>query len=281
MKRKPQAANRRETMAHEEIASRAALAIAGRSELEKAIRIKATLQHVTSVVAAGIPSNAAKWVLQHGCRDRTSKLKQLTRSTDTAVETERRAAEAADKLLLLRMEEWCGGPVEAAPLEVLRQKCRQALQSPEALERQVALLSAERDATNLGLGELIARWPAEGLRYGGVAWAAEAAFYRSAAEKLMREHPVLAQHNGNSHEQVRKRFQHLDKEILELNRKMIAAKLHIATSKSSIPATCSIRLSALASHRSMLNWKWVLAFRIATRFFAQRLCFLGAQQQRV
>jgi very-short-patch-repair endonuclease len=42
----------------------------------------------------------------------------------------------------------------------------------------------------------------------------------------MREHPVLTRHAGNTHDQVRKRFQDLDREILQLNRKMIAAQLH-------------------------------------------------------
>jgi hypothetical protein len=42
----------------------------------------------------------------------------------------------------------------------------------------------------------------------------------------MREHPVLTRHAGNTHEQVRKRFQELDREILELNRQMIAGKVH-------------------------------------------------------
>jgi hypothetical protein len=66
------------------------------------------------------------------------------------------------------------------------------------------------------LGDLIQCWPVEGLRYAGVAHAVEAAFYRSAAEKVMREHPVLSRHAGNTHEQVRTHFQELDREILEL-----------------------------------------------------------------
>jgi very-short-patch-repair endonuclease len=108
----------------------------------------------------------------------------------------------------------------------LLQKCQCAAQAPEALEKQITLLSTELEAANLGLGDLIRCWSAGGLRYAGVTQAVEAAFYRSAAEKLMREHPVLTRHAGNTHEQVRKRFQELDREILELNRQMIAAKLH-------------------------------------------------------
>jgi hypothetical protein len=59
-----------------------------------------------------------------------------------------------------------------------------------------------------------------------MSWAVEAAFYRSAAATLMREHPALTRHTGNAHEQVRKRFQQLDKELLALNRRLVAANLH-------------------------------------------------------
>jgi very-short-patch-repair endonuclease len=42
----------------------------------------------------------------------------------------------------------------------------------------------------------------------------------------MRDFPALTRHTGNTHEQVRKRFQQLDKELLVLNRRLVAAKLH-------------------------------------------------------
>src|SRR5258708_29096029 len=41
----------------------------------------------------------------------------------------------------------------------------------------------------------------------------------------MREQPALMRHTGSTHEQVRKRFQELDKEILSLKRRLVAAKV--------------------------------------------------------
>ncbi len=41
----------------------------------------------------------------------------------------------------------------------------------------------------------------------------------------MREQPALMRHTGSTHEQVRKRFQELDKEVLSLNRRLVAAKV--------------------------------------------------------
>jgi hypothetical protein len=115
--------------------------------------------------------------------------------------------------------------LSSRPIENLSEKAKRAASAPDDLEKQVALLSTEEEANHLGLGDLIEAWTQRGLRYRGVAWAVEAVFYRSAAEQLMRQHPELARHTGSSHEQVRTRFQQLDKEILVLNRRFVAAKL--------------------------------------------------------
>jgi hypothetical protein len=59
----------------------------------------------------------------------------------------------------------------------------------------------------------------------GVGNAFEFVFYRSAAESLLRGDPQLNAHSGSSHEQLRERFQKLDREILALQRSEIARKL--------------------------------------------------------
>jgi very-short-patch-repair endonuclease len=215
----------RHKMMQESVAVNACAAITASSELQKANIILATALYVEKVLAVRAPAPVTRCVLQDGCAARIRILKRMAGETFAALEAARKAYAEADELLKLRPE-WCGGPLDAAPILALLQKCQRAAQAPEALEKQITLLSTELEAANLGLGDLIRCWPAEGLRYAGVAQAVEAAFYRSAAEKLMREHPVLTRHAGNTHELVRKRFQELDREILELNRQMIAAKLH-------------------------------------------------------
>jgi hypothetical protein len=216
----------RQKMAQQSVALNASAVISASSELEKAKAIEVTLRYVEKVLAIGAPASVTRRLLQEGCSERVAALKQMAGAAHATLGQVYKAAEEADRLLKLRPEEWCGGPFDAAPISSLLQKCQRAAQAPDALEKQIILLSTELEATNLGLSDLIRCWPAECLGYAGVARAVEASFYRSAAEKLMREHPVLTRHAGNTHEQVRKRFQELDREILELNRQMIAAKLH-------------------------------------------------------
>lgn len=216
----------RQKMATEPVALQACTALPACSEMERALIFQATARFAENVLAIRMPPSVARYLLQEGCRGRLSGLKQISGNLNAALEQVDRAEKEANELLTLRSEEWCGGPSATASIRALLAKCERAAQAPDALEKQITLLSTELEAANLGLTDLIRCWPAAGMRYAGVAQAVEAAFYRSAAEKLMREHPVLTRHAGNTHEQVRKRFQELDREILQLNRQVIAAKLH-------------------------------------------------------
>ncbi|MFB9268372.1 DUF4011 domain-containing protein [Bradyrhizobium erythrophlei] len=216
----------RQQMMADVMATNGCSTLAAGSELERAKNVRATIRFVEKVQSTQLPPSVARYLLQEGYGDRLFGLKQAAGNLKVAIDDVERAARTADELLMLRPEEWCGGPLRTAPILAQLQKCERASQVPDGLEKQITLLSTELEAANLGLSELIGCWPAAGLRYAGVANAVEAAFYRSAAEKLMREHSVLSRHAGNTHEQVRKRFQDLDREILQLNRKLIAAQLH-------------------------------------------------------
>ena len=215
----------RTKMANELVAVRAASEINAVSEAEKAATIKAALDHVARVRAVGIPSIVVTWLLQNSCSARSAQLKENTQDLVAAIAEVQQSSTAADQLLQLRFEEWCGGPAEDVDLDALSRKCRMAAAAADGLDKQITLLSTELEADDLGLRDLIGCWSSNDLPYAGVAGAVEAAFYRSAAEKLMRENPVLSHHAGKTHEQVRARFQSHDKEILDLNRRMIAAKL--------------------------------------------------------
>src|ERR1019366_8205462 len=168
----------RDKMAKESVAAYALSAIPGASDAEKAAAIKATLDHAA----------------------RTTELKAKAHALDTAMAELQVTAAEADQLLELRVEEWCGGPIVEADLDKVLQKCRSAAAAPEGLDKQITFLSTELEVRSLGLGDLIGGWTAQGISYAGVAWAVEAAFFRSAAEKMMRDNPVLARHAGQTHE---------------------------------------------------------------------------------
>jgi predicted RNase H-like HicB family nuclease len=193
---------------------------------DKAKSILASFDHIRILKSANLPSAVVAYLLSENCSGRTAEIKHTAAQVKNALDQERSASNAVEEMLQLRPNDWCGGPLREVPVEALRQKCQDASQSPDQLEKQIDLLGAELEADRLGLGDLLLQWTKAGRAYADVAWAVESAFYRSAAERLMRDHPILARHAGSTHEQVRTRFQQLDRDILELNRKMIAARLH-------------------------------------------------------
>lgn len=221
-----QALDCRRRMAAETVAVKAVGVVAKENELERAASVKASLQYATDVIKVGLPASVLQWLLHPDHKARTLLIKAMAQAVHTAIGHEETARRRTDELLHLRADAWCGEPFEEAAIPQLLQKARKAAGAPDDLEKQIALLSTEEEATHLGLGDLISAWSNRGLRYEGVAWAVEAVFYRSAAATLMRDFPALTRHTGNTHEQVRKRFQQLDKELLVLNRRLVAAKLH-------------------------------------------------------
>lgn len=199
--------------------------VSAENEPAQVLSVRATLARGGQIAGAGLPAGAVKWLLHPDHVSRTEMLSQMASAVERALEAEGSARERADVLLQIDAISWSGGPFTVVPIERLLEKAQRAVQAPDGLEKQVTLLATEDEARRLGLGDLIAAWSKEGLRYQGVSWTVEALFYRSAAAHLMREQPALARHTGSTHEQVRKRFQELDKEILSLNRRLVAAKL--------------------------------------------------------
>jgi very-short-patch-repair endonuclease len=207
------------------VAAQAIGAVPAENEATRTRSVRATLDRAKGIADAGLPANVVTWLFHSDHALRTELLGQMASEIERAVETECAARERADGLLHIDPDSWSGGAFTTVPIERLVEKAQRAAEAPDDLEKQITLLATEDEARRLGLDGLIAAWSKEGLRYQGVGWTVEAAFYRSAAAHLMRELPALSRHTGSTHEQVRKRFQELDKEILALNRRLVAAKL--------------------------------------------------------
>jgi hypothetical protein len=220
------ASGRRTAMNAETLATNALGAVSREGEAARAKAINATLDYARAILGAGIPRVTVRWLLNPAHADRNRQLSTLMTALATAVAAEQAAHDSAQGLLHLDERSWCGGSVASTPVTALAEKARRAANAPNDLEKQVALLGTEYEASQLGLGALAAAWCDQGLPYRGVARAVDITFYRSAAERLMQENPVLKRHTGNTHEQVRRRFQELDRENLKLNRQLVAAKLH-------------------------------------------------------
>lgn len=215
----------RQAAAAEAAGSAAARLVSAVSETDLADRVLASVNFANAVIACQLPEAVTAWLLAAGCVARIAALRQQGEDIHAALEREQQAQYAADAIIRLRPDEWCGSEIACAPLDQLVARAEEAAANPEELEKQILLAADEEEAREAGLGPLIEGWRKSDKPYADVALSIEAAFYRSAAEKLIREHPVIAKHTGRNHEQVRQRFRDYDKEMLSLNRKTLAALL--------------------------------------------------------
>lgn len=121
---------------------------------------------------------------------------------------------------------WCGAPdVNQAHFEIFAERCERAAERIDLLPRQCSLNGLESAARANGLGGIVDAWIADDLAYAQLSEVIEAVWLRSAAEIIVRNDPTLSNHAGHAHEGVRRSFQDLDKQLLDLNRKELRAKL--------------------------------------------------------
>lgn len=219
------AADCRQKAAAEIAAGPAVQVVQASSEAELADRVSTTANFGYALLSLDLPQAVAAWLLAPGCGERIRELRISEEELRAALQNEQKAQADADGIVRLRPYEWCGADIARAPIDDLIARADEAAASPEELEKQILLADAEEEARLAGLGPLIENWRKSGIPYADVSLAVEAAFYHSAAEKLIREHSVIAKHTGRNHEHVRERFRELDKEMLGLNRKILASLL--------------------------------------------------------
>ncbi len=121
---------------------------------------------------------------------------------------------------------WCGAAdLERVPVQEISKRNQRALDNFSALRDYLNFLLAENAASNQGLGPVLSAYSGNNLDYYQLSRAVEFVFYRSAAEMLLKADPRLRTHSGATHQQLRKQFQSLDREYIELRRKQLATSL--------------------------------------------------------
>ncbi len=121
---------------------------------------------------------------------------------------------------------WCGAETfDSAPLQRLLDRNTRAVQHVSALRDYLTFLLAEDAACDLGIGPVLAVYSTSGIDYHNLTRAVEFVFYRSAAEAILKSDPELRRHSGATHQELRRQFQELDREYLELRRTELISKL--------------------------------------------------------
>jgi very-short-patch-repair endonuclease len=186
--------------------------------------------------AIGAAERMANWPVSREALQRVCESGNPIASARALMERFKAASEAAtaaalamaelQALMVLSLPVWCNAPdCERASFANFAARCEHAAAWPELLPRQCSLLTLENQARDAGLGAILDAWLRDDLAFSSLDRVVDAVWLRSAAEEIVRSDPTLSSHLGHAHESVRRSYQQLDRQWLDLNREELAAKL--------------------------------------------------------
>ncbi len=116
--------------------------------------------------------------------------------------------------------------VESLEIETLCSRVGCAVSGDGELSSWLNYLRVEAPVVADGMGQILDAYRESGLQPSHLAIAFDRVFYRSIMRAALEEFPELRQFSGATHDAVRQSFQELDRNILKLQRRSLAAKLY-------------------------------------------------------
>jgi very-short-patch-repair endonuclease len=130
------------------------------------------------------------------------------------------------ELASLNPQEWIGkNSLEDAPIAFLIDRINYACAYLSDLQPYLDFLRREHKAESSHLRQLLKHLEGAVPPYSQLGEVYDFIFFRSCAESILSKDPKLRSHSGATHEQLRKRYQQLDRKLMELRRLEIACKL--------------------------------------------------------
>ena len=117
------------------------------------------------------------------------------------------------------------GSFHASSLIRAEKRVDRALNAPDSLVVLTAWLAAYEDCAESGLADIIHAFAGQQLEANRLSTALDRVYGRTLARAALAEHPVLSKIRGLQLDKARETFRRLDEEIIELQRKALAAGL--------------------------------------------------------
>jgi hypothetical protein len=183
------------------------------------------LRAASGVNQAMLPA-AIRRYLFHAERDsRIAQLKTLRVKIDEALEAVQENWRNASERGNIDEIAFFGSPIRDLSIGNSGTRIARALDAPDQLVVWTALLVARQDCFDNGLGGIIEAFGSQPLESSRLSAALERVFWRTLARAALAEHPVLGRFRGLQLENARELFRRLDEEIIQLQRKALAAEL--------------------------------------------------------
>jgi very-short-patch-repair endonuclease len=179
-----------------------------------------------SVVNQAMLPAAIRRYLFHPQRDsRIAQLKTLQGQIDEALEAVQENWRNASERGNIDEIAFFGSSIRNLAIAESSTRIARALDTPDQLVVWTTLLVARQDCFDNGLGGIIEAFASQPLESSRLSAALDRVFWRTLARAALAEHPVLGRFRGLQLENARERFRHLDEEIIQLQRKTLAAEL--------------------------------------------------------
>jgi len=206
-------------------AARALLGGLWQGPLTDRARVLASLEAAAATERASLPE-AVRRHLYHADRDdRIAALSELRTAIVAALRDVAGHWDEARKLGRIDETAFLGRPLKECAAAALAARLEEALARPDHLAGWVAFLVARQECADAGLGGVIAAFEGRRLEQEQLAAAVERVFWRSLARQALADHPEVGRFRGLQLERARERFRRLDEQILDLQRKELAAEL--------------------------------------------------------
>ncbi len=221
---------------------------------DRAAQLRETGSYLNELAALGLPPVFWQRLSHQPVYDLIGSLKrhgeQLTQLTAVIREHE----EAACNLALIDRRRWIGADdMGSATLKTLEVRIGFAIEHKANLQPYLDFLRVESQAKATRLASILESFQDSADPYKNLDKIFELIFYRSCAESLLREDPKLGTHSGESHEKLRRRYQQLDRKILELRRQEISRSLMTFSIPSGVGKGRASEFSDLALIRRQIS----------------------------
>jgi very-short-patch-repair endonuclease len=187
---------------------------------------KATVKFVECMTAMDLPPSVRTKICNGAAGITLGELRIQAKAVTEALIAAATHKTAVMDLARLKVPPWVGyADLDDAPIELLIARIDYALANQGALQPYLDFLRIEGRAKSSSLRAILKHLEDSDVPYAGLGELYEFIFFRSCADLLLSNDPKLRSHSGVTHEQLRKRYQQLDRKIMELRRREIARKL--------------------------------------------------------
>jgi very-short-patch-repair endonuclease len=230
--------------------------LGSRAELwvEKVSCLSETHRFASDLAAADMPASVRERLRTGSPAPIIVALKAAGSSIAIALTVTQARQECVQSSANLDPVRWVGqDSFESVEIEQLKGRIRLARSNADSLQPFLNFLRIEDRARSTALSPLMESFRIANAAYERLAESFDFAFYRSCAEKLFAEDRKLAAHTGVTHERLRRRFQQLDRRILELRRMQIARVLMDRNIESGVNRGKASDFSELALIRRQIS----------------------------